>query len=363
MGDEGSGKTYQAVTVAAREAIKQGRRVYTNIPKVDSDLIIADIKKHDYPNITDFENIKFGTVEYFRSHDIHDNPNFYPDLSDRTFTKMSDLDLSKYQVQPGDLLLFDEVFEIYHKSERNRFTLYHETFFRKHRKYVNEETGLTTEIIFMTQDKDACNKDVFSTVTFTYIATKKEEIGQPDRYNVDIYKKTPKYRDKPIRTLVLQKFDPQKFAWYSSHGAEGAVQKSVDTRQNVLTKGKLIMALSLPLVFILACFFAYKTLVKDKTETNPETSQNDLKNTNQQQQYTNTNNAQIETEYYVSGHVSNGNDHIFYLSNGIITKALINPNFHKISRTYNVEFNNKWYTNYSYSQFLQQHQQSQTLLK
>ena len=259
VGAEGSGKTYQVVTVVVPEALKQGRRVFTNIPEINGDLIIQHIKDNDFQDPQLLKDHKFGFVAYFRSHEIHDNPKFYPDLSDRNFVNMEDLgNLSQYRVQAGDLFVIDECFEVYHRERK--LPLHDETFFRKHRKYVSPDTKLSTEIIIMTQDKDACNKHLLSTVTFTYWASKKEEIGQPNRYNVDVYNGLVKSRDKPYKQYTLLKYDSHKFSWYKSHAIEGAKQQSVDTRQNAITTSKKIQFFAFPVLLILFLAVSYTHL-------------------------------------------------------------------------------------------------------
>ena len=200
--------------------------------------------------------------------------------------------------------------------------------------------------------RNACNKHLLSTVTFTYWATKKEDIGQPNRYNVDIFQGIIKSRDKPIKQLILQEYDPEKFSWYKSHAVEGAKQQSVDTRQNVVTRNQKILLISFPLLLILLLLYAYFKFTSknepEKTDTKNTTETKSIK-PNQPIQTTQIEPEQQQQDYYITGIIQRNNTYIFYLSDGTITKTLINPNFKYFGRTYNVEVNGKWYTNYSYT--------------
>lgn len=354
IGNQGTGKTYQVVTVSIKEALNQGRRVLTNIRGVNPDLIIEYLKQENKD-----DGRTYGTIQPFRTSDVRKNPDFYPDLRDEFFQTMDDLDPSKYIVQPGDLLILDEAYEAYPKEDK--FPMRDYTFFMKHRQYANVDTGLSCEVIIITQDLTKLHKDMTSTVAYTYKSIDLLELGTKDKFTIEIFKGVPKYRDKPERVLSLQTYDKTKFSWYKSHVVEGAKQVKVDTRQNIFKGWGIRFALfGTPLLIGLGIYGVVNYFNK---MMHPEENKQLVTTQNQQQKATTTQNTltplqasqqsvliqpqQVTPEWKITGISIVGTITTVYISDGKTQRVLINPETKIYGRYIEAKEGQTWLNNYS----------------
>lgn len=343
VGAPGSGKSYQVVTKVIYEALAQGRRVVTNIRGVNFQLIydaIPDPKPPLKNNV--LFDVKSGKI-YIDESEIKEHEFFCSENNE-----------NETILKGGELLVIDEAYKLHRKGQR--ISDYVLEYYRSHRHYV-DENGLTTEIVLITQDTDDLQKELKAVVDFTYKAINLLELGIKTHYNIDIYKGVPLYRDKPVRQIINEKYDPQKFAWYKSHTVEGAKQVKVDQRGNMFkSKFLLFKLLGAPLLMVGCGYYAYIT-IKDPTKitnTKPEpikqetskTADPALQSQTQQQVIKpSPEQPQKQDTWYITGYAKIDTKTIVYITNGKENDYLINPELKFNGRHITAKRDNEWITN------------------
>ena len=131
-------------------------------------------------------------------------------------------------------------------------------FVRMHRQFVHPDTGLTCELVLITQDVMDIGRKVRAVIEQTYRMEKATAVGSSKRYRVDIFT-GGKIRGAPLRQ-IFKTYDSKYFQLYQSHsqkqeGSADAKEKSVDGRGNIL-KGALFRIV-LPLFLLLGGVGAY----------------------------------------------------------------------------------------------------------
>lgn len=243
-----NGKSYEVVSHVIYNALKQGRRVVTNIAGVNRDafipLLVADGVSPE--NIGEILNV---------THEDVLQPLFWKtdkDVEQGTQTI----------IQGGDLLALDEIWRFWDgfglkNSEGQKRPDRVMNFFRMHGHFSHPVKGFTCEVALITQDIADIHRSVRGVVEETYRMTKLVALGSSKSYRVDIFSKA-KVTGKPNKYLI-RKYDDKYFPLYKSHsqkedGAVDALEENIDKRGNILT-GKLFLFV-LPILLIMA-FFAF----------------------------------------------------------------------------------------------------------
>lgn len=278
-GRMGSGKTYEVVSEVILGAVRRGRRVVSNIAGLDvaamHELLIAEGVPED----------KLGSVVMF-SHDEVMKPNFWR-------TDSSGGSEPDSFIQPGDLLALDEIWRFWSglgktDGEGRKRPPSVMNFFRMHRHFIHEQTGVACDVALITQDLMDLSRDVRSVVEETYYMEKLTAVGSTKRYRVDIYQ-AGRIRGKPLRS-IQRSYDPKYFPLYSSHsqkkeGGADAVEENIDKRGNILSGWffKILLPLLIP-VFALSVWgvwsFLHPAEKPKQTETaaaSAETKNNQVK--------------------------------------------------------------------------------------
>lgn len=341
FGNQGTGKTYQVVTVAIKEAINQGRRVCTNIRGINRDAIVEFLKVENKD-----DGRSYGEVVIFENSQEKE-PDFYPTEKDYKTTFL----------KGGDLYVVDEAYKLYKKGVQ--YTRGALDFFREHRHFVNEQ-GLTTEIIALTQLKTDLHPELFGTIDYSYNSIDLKDLGIEDKFTIHVYKGVPVYRDKPIREILLQPYDKNKFHWYKSHAAENAKQVKVDKRNNIWGSWYFrFMIFGTPLLLIIGIYGVYDYFSsnmqpkakKPSLATNQVNSLPVSTNQNLVLQSPAAQNPVPVTpenkEWFVVGFTSIGKKNIVLLTDGTHTRTLIDPEIKFTGRTIEVKENDKWLNNSS----------------
>lgn len=219
----GSGKSFESVKEKILPALLAGQRVVSNISGLNHAAIAEYLQKP-------LEEIQRLLI-VIQDEEIS-RPDFYPaDESD--FSSI---------VKPGDLLLLDEVWKFYKKG--TALTDRCMTFFRMHRHWSNEETGLTTEIVLCIQSVRGLHPDIRDVVEVRFQCRKMKILGTPDKYQVWLYEGD----ERKASHHYDRKYDPKIFPLYKSHAKGGAIEQ-FDSRQSIYNRP--FFRIILPLVAIL----------------------------------------------------------------------------------------------------------------
>lgn len=256
-GLQGHGKTYETVLHAICPAIKQGRRVVTNVAGLDYEKIVAYVSPDEVP-AGDPASVEAGvqapkagaivsvTRKQIRAED------FFPRLDDEGHYDPSFESL----VMPGDLVVLDEAWAIWGDTKSVKPT--DMAFLREHRHFTHADTGVTCDLILITQDISDLARSVRSVVEMTTLCYKPKEIGITSAYILDLYQGAKLHRTRRISTHRYF-YKPEVFELYSSYSGKKAKEVGVDGRQNMFSGSALRMKLGFAvLILIGACWWVVR---------------------------------------------------------------------------------------------------------
>lgn len=220
----GSGKSFESVKEKILPALRNGQRVVSNISGLNHSAIAAYISKP----VAEVE----GLLCVVRDEQVS-QPDFYP----------SDADDVASVVKPGDLLVLDEVWKFYKKglalSDRCM------NFYRMHRHWASEATGLTTEIVLCIQSIRGLHPDIRDVVEVRFQCRKLKILGKPEHYQVWLYEGD----ERRASHHFDRKYDPEIFPLYKSHAKGGAVEQ-FDQRQSIYSRPFFRFVLPIALLLI-----------------------------------------------------------------------------------------------------------------
>jgi zona occludens toxin len=216
----GSGKSFECVSSAIIPAIKNGRRVVTNVDGIDNDAI--RIYCHEKFNIA---LDKLGSVVHCKNDDVH-SVSFLPHGEEvDTFCK------------PGDLICIDEAWRFWGTDSKKMHTE-HKIFFREHRHYVDPVTKVCCDLVLMVQDISDLNRLLKVVVELSFRTTKIKSFKKnSNTYRVEMWEG---YKQSyAARVRVENKwYDKTIFPLYSSYSGGSGKELMVDGRQNILGSPK-----------------------------------------------------------------------------------------------------------------------------
>ena len=252
----GSGKSYEVVTCVILPAIKKGRRVVTNIAGLDLD-VFSELSGIDRDQVQ-LINVSHGQVI---------EPDFW--LTDEK---------TDATIQAGDLVCLDEIWRFYDgfKTPPEHCM----NFFRMHRHFVDAKTGVTCDVVLITQDVMDIGPKVRRVVEETYRMSKLSFIGRSDRYRVDVFARGA---TKEKLKSLQKKYEPKFFPLYKSHSQKSddsvdANEVNVDDRGNILNSKFFKFVVPFGILFAILSgyfvlqFFKAKTPAK-KQESDQESKQ------------------------------------------------------------------------------------------
>lgn len=210
----GSGKTYEAVSTAALNALRSGRRVVTNISGFNYEAI------RDYLGpLKDGSHLEPDRVLVIPSSRIAQPYFFYdPEVSHESV------------VRPGDLVLVDEVWAFWGAGQK--LSAEHQKFFRMHRHYTEKGTGTSCDLCIQIQDLSSLHRFIRGVLESTYKFTKMKTLGLSSRYRVEVYEGNKQTRATLV-SVAVKKYDPRIFPLYKSYDGAVGKEKTVDDRQNL----------------------------------------------------------------------------------------------------------------------------------
>lgn len=242
------GKSYEVVTEAILPALRQGRRVVSNIAGLNQDAFNSILFAEG------FSSDKIGQIVHIE-HDEVLKPNFFR-------TDEDEKNGVETFVQPGDLIALDEIWRYWKK--RGAVPDRHMNFFRMHGHFTHAVTGYTCEVCLITQSVKDINENIKEVVAETFQMVKNTKLGSDKSYIVHIFQRGSTAKGDYIRTLPPRFYNAKFFGLYKSHsqrkeGDAVAQEKNPDSRGNILHGGFFKILIPLMLVLILPSgYFVYR---------------------------------------------------------------------------------------------------------
>lgn len=233
----GSGKSYSAIENVLIPAIADNRIIVTNV------VLRKDVIFSEFPDaniITLSDSIEYSDRDRFFNLDL------YP---------------------AGSVYLIDECGELFPSGEKqNNVSQHVKQFFTKHRHSVGA-SGLSSEIVLMTQRPDQLASWVRGLVDTQYNHEKLDKHGLKNSYRVDMYDGAHTGNSIPERFFIKSLTGTYKekfFKYYKSHTQNkseftSGLEAKVDNRGSFLHvyRNAILSFLAIPFL----AYFAYSTLM------------------------------------------------------------------------------------------------------
>lgn len=323
----GSGKTYEVVSEVIFNAIKQGRRVVSNIAGLNFDamreLCLADgLKECDLGEIVSVSHEDVMRPEFWRTdHDQEQGVDAF--------------------IQPGDLLALDEIWRFwdgFNKTSSDGVKRPDRVmnFFRMHRHFTHPDTGVACDVALIMQDIMDLSRSVRAVVEETYRMNKLTSLGLSKRYRVDVFQGYRTTGRAPLRSLQ-RTYQKKYFPLYSSHsqqkeGDAEAKEVNIDDRGNIL-KGPLFkFIIPVGLVVLVFCVYSLwgffhpeaKKPVAEKSATGKPDQQKKPERDERR-------NDDKEEKWRIVGYTVNESGILFTLSDGGRVRFISNPPAYKLT--------------------------------
>lgn len=210
----GSGKSYEGVATAALTALRDGRRVVTNI----SGFNFEAIRDH-LGLLRDGDLLEPEKVVVIPSKRITE-PHFFFDPEN----------IEDTVVKAGDLVLIDEVWAFW--GTDSKLLPEHQKFFRMHRHYTESGSGTSCDLVIMIQDLSSLHRFIKGVLESNLKFTKMKTLGLSSRYRVEVYEGN-KQRKTTLVSASVKKYDKRIFPLYKSYDSGAGNESVVDGRQNL----------------------------------------------------------------------------------------------------------------------------------
>jgi zona occludens toxin len=251
-----SGKSYEVVKNVILPALRQGRRVVSNIAGLNFEAFQSLLYSE---GLTDDQIGQLVQVDHEQVKDAY----FFRTDEDEQNGVIS-------FIQAGDLVALDEIWRFWKKrgeiTEKSPNDREYEkwlawsramNFFRMHGHMTHAKTGLTCEIALITQSIRDINENIRDVVQETYQAVKNTKVGSDKSYIVNVFQRGSTSKPDFIRTLAPRFYDSDYFPLYKSHsqhkeGEADAVESNPDDRGNLLKGALFKFGLPLGLISIIA---------------------------------------------------------------------------------------------------------------
>jgi zona occludens toxin len=247
VGQPRHGKTYEVVVYVVLSALRQGRRVVSNIAGLNYDamcqMLFAEGLTED----------KIGKLVCVTHKEI-ENPFFW-----RTDEDPDDVETF---IQLGDLIALDEIWRFWKK--RGDIHPRAMNFFRMHGHMPHPKTGLICEIALISQATRDINENIRAVIEETILMVKNTKLGMDDSYVAHIFQRDSTAKRDLIRTLAPRKYNSVFFNLYKSHskkmeGAAEPLEKNPDKRGNIFHGALFKFGIPFSLFLILpAGYFLYR---------------------------------------------------------------------------------------------------------
>ena len=212
VGEPGSGKTYEVVTEVVLPALREGRRVVSNIRGLQYDEMKAYL-------VVDC-GVPEASLGELHLVDVENpgKPNFF-------YTESN----TDSVVRPGDLVVLDECWRWFGKGMVINKAMFE--FFRMHRQYVNAK-GVSCDVVLISQSIQDIDRKVLVVIEKHFRMEKYKAFGTKKRYSVEMFNGYKVSGNARVRLLV-RKYNARFFPFYSSYAGKGGDEREVDKRFNI----------------------------------------------------------------------------------------------------------------------------------
>jgi len=248
-GLQGSGKSYGVVQNVIINAIKDDRKIWTNIP------LHLDVILRDYPH---------ADITLFDIQDILDDENWFIDI-----------------LPKGVIFIVDEMWRLWPTGLKSTTMVdQHKEFLAEHRHLVCKDNR-STEIVFVTLGLNQVCAFARDLVATTYISKKMSSIGFSKSFRIDVYQGSISGLKPPKHALLRQipgKYKPKIFQYYKSHTKSdgGAGKESgADGRANAL-KGSLVLLVLFVLVTVPVGYYFFDEFINGESSLYAKSSRGSL---------------------------------------------------------------------------------------
>lgn len=229
VGEPGSGKTYEVVTEVVLPALREGRRVVSNIRGLHFDEMKAYL-------VVDC-GVPEASIGELLLVDVEDpgKPEFfYTEANPGTV------------VRPGDLVVLDECWRWFGKGMPINKAMFE--FFRMHRQYVDAK-GVSCDVVLISQSIQDIDRKVLVVIEKHFRMEKYKSFGSKTRYSVEMFNGYKVSGNARVRMLA-RKYNPRFFPFYSSYAGKGGDEREVDKRFNIWKSPFFLVAVPCALVIV-----------------------------------------------------------------------------------------------------------------
>jgi zona occludens toxin (predicted ATPase) len=232
VGLPGSGKSYSVVEHVVLPALKNGRRVWTNIPL----------------NLELIEELGYQAPVIFETNEIVENPKFFQEI-----------------FEAGATIIIDECWRFWPAGTKaSNMEMGHKSFFSEHRHMVGAD-GNSTEIALITQDLSQIAATVRNLVEFTNRSVKLNAIGASTKFRVDIYQGAvtgPKPPESQRLRQLFGSYKPEVYRLYQSQtmnqSAEHGDETLTDDRMNIFNSK--LLKIGAPIALAIGGMFIWNSM-------------------------------------------------------------------------------------------------------
>ncbi|WP_250501744.1 zonular occludens toxin domain-containing protein [Caballeronia sp. AZ7_KS35] len=217
----GSGKSYEVVSGPLLDAVAAGRRVVTNIDGVNEDLIHAYLASKRGLDVS-----KLGRIVHVTTGAVNE-PDFFPVENEAK----EGATVTPGFVRAGDLVVIDEAWKLW--AQDCKIPKEHIAFFRMHRHFVHEHTGVSCDVVMMVQAIGDLHRMLKPVVELSFRMVKLKSVGMPSKYRVEMYEGWKQNKTARTGTFV-RSYKKEIFPLYKSYAGKAGKEAQVDRRQNIL---------------------------------------------------------------------------------------------------------------------------------
>jgi zona occludens toxin len=219
-----AGKSYEVVVYVILPALRQGRRVVSNIAGLNYGAMCQVLYAEGVPQ----EQI--GGLVCVAHADV-ERAEFWRTDTDEAEGVQS-------FIQPGDVVALDEIWRFW--KRRGDIHPRALNFFRMHGHFAHPETGYVCEVALITQDVSDVNENIRKVIEETYRMVKNTKLGSSKSYVVHVYGRASCTKSNHIQTKPPSMYKAENFHCYKSHsqrkdGAALAVEDNPDKRGSVFS--------------------------------------------------------------------------------------------------------------------------------
>lgn len=250
----GTGKSYEVVSSVVVQAVAAGRRVVSNISGLNDEAIRTYVARK-----FQLENDALGCVVNVTDEQVR-SLDFFPDKA------AAEGGECKSVVRPGDLVAIDEAYKIWGTDEK--ILPQHRVFFREHRHYTHPETGVSCDLVLMTQDIADLHRSIRAVIGNSFKTHKARGIGFDNLYTITMWEGWK----QPAKHIVkdwTKTYDPEIFPLYKSYaGDKQGRELNTDARMNIFGDRRSMFKIGF--FVLVVCFICWRLFHWWWVKTHPE---------------------------------------------------------------------------------------------